>query len=112
MSRLFVDVQKLLQISIFSLRSCRLCSPLFVWVGVLLVYLVYQGEPSSAYLRSRSSPRSECTLSFAGVSTDVGGDDDLRNASSSLASGLLQNARLQQTWDIEKPRIETEANLL
>src|SRR5919112_5988024 len=38
MSWLFVGVQKLLQISIFSLAGYRECSQLFVWVGVLLVY--------------------------------------------------------------------------
>jgi hypothetical protein len=37
MSWLFVTVQKYLQISIFSLRGYGECSPLFVWVGVLLV---------------------------------------------------------------------------
>ena len=38
MSWLFAAVQKYLQISIFFLRSCRPCSSLFAWVGVLLVY--------------------------------------------------------------------------
>jgi hypothetical protein len=37
MSRLFADVRKLLQMSIFILESCRVCSPLFIWVGVKLV---------------------------------------------------------------------------
>src|SRR5215217_7698095 len=36
-SRLFADVQKLLQITIFSLIGFRECSPLFVQVGVKLV---------------------------------------------------------------------------
>jgi hypothetical protein len=35
LSWMFAVVQKYLQISIFLLRSCRPCSPLFVWVGVL-----------------------------------------------------------------------------
>jgi hypothetical protein len=34
---LFAAVQKLLQISIFSLTGYRECSQSFVWVGVLLV---------------------------------------------------------------------------
>jgi hypothetical protein len=38
LSWLFAAVQKYLQISIFFLRSCRPCSSLFAWVGVLLVY--------------------------------------------------------------------------
>jgi hypothetical protein len=37
LSWLFAAVQKFLQISIFSLTGYRECSPLFVWVGVLLV---------------------------------------------------------------------------
>jgi hypothetical protein len=37
MSWLFADVQKLLQISIFSLECYRECSPLFTWVSVKLV---------------------------------------------------------------------------
>ncbi len=37
MSRLFTDVQKFLQISIFFLESRRRCSPLFAPVGVKLV---------------------------------------------------------------------------
>jgi hypothetical protein len=36
-SWLFAAVQKLLQISIFSLTGYRECSQSFVWVGVLLV---------------------------------------------------------------------------
>jgi hypothetical protein len=47
MSWLCTDVQKYLQNSKFCLNHHRSCSPLFVWVGVLLVYLVYQGRPSS-----------------------------------------------------------------
>ena len=38
MSWLFAVVQKLLQISKFSLAGHRVCSLLFSWVGVLLVY--------------------------------------------------------------------------
>ena len=34
MSRLFVGVQKLLQVSVFSLLSLRTCSSLFMRVGV------------------------------------------------------------------------------
>jgi len=34
---LFASVQKHLQNTMFSLSVPRLCSPLFVWVGVLLV---------------------------------------------------------------------------
>jgi hypothetical protein len=34
---LFVVVQKYLQNGVFYLRVFRVCSPLFVWVGVLLV---------------------------------------------------------------------------
>jgi hypothetical protein len=30
----FADGQKYLQISVFHLDCCRLCSPLFAWVGV------------------------------------------------------------------------------
>jgi hypothetical protein len=43
-SQTFVVVQISLQTEVFSLldRCCR--SPLFVWVGVLLVYLVYKGD--------------------------------------------------------------------
>ena len=37
MSWLFAGVQKSLQISIFYLIGHRICSPLFVWVGVKLV---------------------------------------------------------------------------
>jgi hypothetical protein len=36
-SWLFAGVQKYLQMSMSFLTSCRPCSPLFVWVGVLLV---------------------------------------------------------------------------
>jgi hypothetical protein len=36
---LFATVQKYLQNSAFSLSRSRVCSPLFVWVGVLLVYI-------------------------------------------------------------------------
>ena len=35
-SQMFAVVQKYLQISTCSLRSCRPCSSLFVWVGVLI----------------------------------------------------------------------------
>jgi hypothetical protein len=38
MSWWFAAVQKLLQISIFSLAGYRVCSLLFAWDGVLLVY--------------------------------------------------------------------------
>lgn len=34
MPRLFANVQKLLQLGEFFLLSHRVCSPLFVWVGV------------------------------------------------------------------------------
>ncbi len=36
-SWLFADVQKYLQINGFLRGTLRACSPLFVWVGVLLV---------------------------------------------------------------------------
>jgi len=45
LSWLFAAVQKLLQISIFSLTGYRECSPLFVWVGVLLVYRSLSATP-------------------------------------------------------------------
>jgi hypothetical protein len=35
---LFTDVQKYLQNSVFTSGSIRVCSSLFAWVGVLLVY--------------------------------------------------------------------------
>jgi sorbitol-specific phosphotransferase system component IIC len=34
MPRLFADVQKLLQVGVFCLLFHRVCSQLFVWVGV------------------------------------------------------------------------------
>ncbi len=37
MSVVFAGVQKLLQISMLSLKGYRGCSPLFAWVGVKLV---------------------------------------------------------------------------
>jgi hypothetical protein len=46
LSWLFAAVQKLLQISIFSLEDHRECSPLFVWVGVLLVYTSLTATPA------------------------------------------------------------------
>ena len=49
MSWLFAAVQKLLQISIFFLRSCRSCSSLFVWVGVLLVYWRPSQHPKGSH---------------------------------------------------------------
>jgi hypothetical protein len=39
MSRLFAGVQKYLQVNGFLSDPLRACSPLFVWVGVLLVYM-------------------------------------------------------------------------
>ncbi len=44
MSQTFVVVQIFLQTEVFSLldHCCR--SPLFVWVGVLMVYLVYKDD--------------------------------------------------------------------
>jgi hypothetical protein len=39
-SWLFAGVQKDLQNRAFVGRGIRVCSPLFVWVGVLLVYIV------------------------------------------------------------------------
>jgi hypothetical protein len=47
---LFADVQKSLQISILSFRCCRLCSPLFAWVGVKLVSTsIYSARTSQRY---------------------------------------------------------------
>src|SRR5918994_1860588 len=50
MSWLFAAVQKCLQIRIFFLRFCRLCSSLFVWVGVLLVYMSLAARPTLLHL--------------------------------------------------------------
>jgi len=41
MPRFSTIVHKYLQNSKFFLNACCACSPLFAWVGVLLVYLVY-----------------------------------------------------------------------
>ena len=47
-SWLFVDVQKYLQNGVFDSRNICRCLPLFVWVGVLLVYKVlYHGNAKS-----------------------------------------------------------------
>jgi hypothetical protein len=42
LSLVFVVVQKYLQNSQFATMMLHSCSPLFMWVGVLLVYLVYR----------------------------------------------------------------------
>ena len=60
-SWLFAGVRKYLQISIFFLRSCRLCSSLFVWVGVLIGVVAAKltlwhsslGRPVAGLLRVR-----------------------------------------------------------
>jgi hypothetical protein len=44
MLRMFVAVQKSLQIGTFSLGACRGCSSLFVWVGVLIGVLRVSGR--------------------------------------------------------------------
>jgi hypothetical protein len=48
---LFANVQKLLQIGVFFLLSHRVCSPLFVWVGV------------NVGVRNRSDSAEICILS-------------------------------------------------
>ena len=49
---MFATVQKYLQIDEFSLLDWRGCSPLFVWVGVLLVGMsLSAGEEVGASLR-------------------------------------------------------------
>ena len=53
MPRLFAGVRKYLQINGILGGTLRACSPLFVWVGVLLVYLVYQGYLRRAQAKSR-----------------------------------------------------------
>jgi hypothetical protein len=73
---LFAAVQKLLQISILSLRGYRECSPLFVWVGVLLVYMSLTGPP----LHPSVSLNTSCRDRYKGGATAF-----LRNMFSSLA---------------------------
>ena len=52
MSWLFTGVQKLLQISIFSLLSCCGCSPLFAWVVARLLHAdpIASAEPSYRHI--------------------------------------------------------------
>jgi hypothetical protein len=52
MSPSFAGVQKVLQNSVFALAGYRECSPLFVWVGVLLVYQAGVREALRAIHRS------------------------------------------------------------
>ena len=47
---LFADVQKHLQNCAFYVTGSRACSPLFVWVGVLLVYTNFSATPALSYL--------------------------------------------------------------
>jgi hypothetical protein len=56
----FVDVQKYLQISIFSLRDDRGCSPLFTWVGVKLV----SANSTMALLNVLISPSENSKVQF------------------------------------------------
>jgi len=51
-SRLFADVQKYLQISIFSLIDCRGCSLLFAWVAARLLHAdpIPSAEPSYLHI--------------------------------------------------------------
>jgi hypothetical protein len=76
MSWAFAVVQKGLQISIFSLARYRGCSPLFVWVGVLLVYMSLTGPP----LHPSVSLNTSCRDRYKGSATAF-----LRNMFSSLA---------------------------
>jgi hypothetical protein len=50
MPQLFVVVQKHLQNRTFASGSIHICSPLFVWVGVLLVYISLTATPRHAQL--------------------------------------------------------------
>ena len=50
MSRLLATVQKYLQNCIFSLSRPRVCSPLFVWVGVVPVYMGLTARPTLSHL--------------------------------------------------------------
>jgi hypothetical protein len=43
---LFAAVRKYLQNGTFYLNISRVCSPLFVWVGVLLVYMSLTSTPT------------------------------------------------------------------
>jgi hypothetical protein len=54
LSQLFASVQKVLQTSIFILNCCRLCSPVFIWVGARLV---------STVIRRFQEPK--CVLGYA-----------------------------------------------
>ena len=47
---LFADVQKYLQNCAFYVTRSRACSPLFVWVGVLLVYTNISATPALSHL--------------------------------------------------------------
>jgi hypothetical protein len=55
-SWLFAGVQKYLQINGFLSGKLRVCSPLFVWVGVLLVYMSLTATPALSHLCVVSSP--------------------------------------------------------
>jgi hypothetical protein len=50
----FATVQKHLQTGTFSVNMSRVCSPLFVWVGVLLVYFSLTATPTLSHLRVES----------------------------------------------------------
>ena len=54
MSRLFADVQKCLQISIFSLKALRGCSLLFAWVAAQLLHTERARQDSTCGLLIRS----------------------------------------------------------
>jgi hypothetical protein len=51
---MFAAVQKYLQNDRFFLSTRRACSLLFVCVGLLLVHLVYQGQPSPVHMETHS----------------------------------------------------------
>ena len=74
---LFPGVQKYLQISGFLGGTLRACSPLFVWVGVLLVYMSLTSPPLHP---SVSLNTTSCRDRYKGIATAF-----LRNMFSSLA---------------------------
>ncbi len=55
LSYMFAGVQKYLQNCAFSLSRSRVCSPLFVWVGVQLVYMSLTATPALSHLCVASS---------------------------------------------------------
>ena len=79
MSRLFAGIQKHLQNDELFLKACRVCSQLFAWVGVLLVYCwctsgvfgVNRDQPSRVCASNDYYSFPEGALDFPGVNVGV-----------------------------------------